>query len=284
MAKKKKKKGGLFKTLFFLLMIVGAFAAATHFYWDKVPRKYRDQFARNYKKVNVYVEGLDIQMPDLEKLKSKVPKFDFLEDKPEPPKQSPFVLEELPPTPAETRAEARKLAQKKAAKVVKAQRGERLYYIRVGQCIFKSCVSDLTVAVKRLGMPYKVVKKYNRETHFELISANSYRSDIAYSKLEKLERYNKMNFTASMIEAKNSEFRITYGNFNKKDRAIQLMAYLRVLHPDISTRFVIETRAHKYSSTAVYTGPFTSLFNAKNAATALRGQSAFDEAKITTKL
>ncbi|MDX2471105.1 MAG: SPOR domain-containing protein [SAR324 cluster bacterium] len=284
MAKKKKKKGGFFKFLFFLLLITGTAAAATHFYWDKVPRKYRDQFARNYKKVDVYVKALDIQVPDIDELKSKIPKFDFLENKKEKLKTNTLVLEELPPTRSEIKAEAKKVAARKAARIIRPQQGERLYYIRVGQCIFKTCIKDLTRAVKRLGMPYKITKKNNKETHFELISANSYREDIAYAKLEKLEKYNKMNFTASMAGLKNGEFRITFGSFPVRDRAVQLGAYLRQLHSDINLRFIIEPRTHWYRSTAVYTGPFTSLFNAKNAASALRRQETFDEAKITTKL
>ena len=284
MAKGKKKKGGLLKLLVLLILIIGGLAAASHFYWDKVPRKYRDKFARNYAKVSSQVKALDIQVPDLKEIKAKLPEFDFLKSKEKKiqiPKER-FALEELPPLPkVKTKQQLR--AEAKTA-LPKAQKGERLYYVQVGQCIYSTCVRKLTKSVKRLGMPYKVKKKRNKETQFELISANSYRDDIAYAKLEKLERYNKMNFTPSLATAKGGQYRITFGQFAKRDQALQLSAYIRQLHLDINLGFVIVPKLQSYSTTAIYTGPFTSLFNAKNAAQALRGQEDFFDIKITHKL
>ena len=98
--------------------------------------------------------------------------------------------------------------------------------------------------------------------------------------MEQLEYHNKMKINPSSFKVKGG-YRITFGTFPVKDRAVQMQGYTHQLVPQTDIRFSIHPRTEVFATTSVFTGPFTSHFNANSAAEVLAREAQFQETTVT---
>ena len=267
MPARKKKKTGILKSIFWLMILVIGFTGIVWANWEKIPKKYRNQFARNTVVLRAQLEEInwrDYKLPDFEIPDFELPSFDFFKkEKPKP------QFRPLPPKPS--------------SQGDVPLPGETLHYVRVGSCLFAECTGNYKNLLKDMGMNAKVILKQQKSRFYDVVSADYFLPSLIEQKLAIVKRYNMTHFRP-FIEKKGKNQIISFGSFPQKEKADKLERYLAQLYTDTNVRFQVTGVSKKYQVTKIYAGPFTSQENAQAAHRRLRRKAGLKDSFVTNQL
>jgi len=250
---KSSKKGCFFWVIIFL-----GLSTAGYYKWDTV-----GSYVPQVDGLQSSVQGLWGQMF------SETEEDEVLEED----STSQAILEVEPPVMAPV---------KKKAPVMIAQRGERLQYVRVGNCLTAECRTQLVGEVELMGLPslVKVVKK--RTTYYELVSKQMYSRTKGEAKALSIERHGPAAPPA-VLRRKGNRWQVSLGEFPQKRQGVYMKSYIAQLYPDVDLPMVLKPHRRSLAVDYVYAGPFTSRFNAERVVELLRDRRFIQETFMTAK-
>jgi len=165
------------------------------------------------------------------------------------PKAAPRVI--LPPPAPPTPEETVKKPPLNAPPVAGKQ-----YYLKVGSCLYQSCLNDFIRRMKAHKLPVVLQEQIQQTTYFELISDVNFSKKRAEEKLRLLHKYNETIGFPFLAEVQNHRYVISFGQFPKKSTAIQMKSHLQRLYPQIRMRFTLVPRRDQVTITALLAGPY----------------------------
>jgi len=251
-AVKSSKKGCFFWVLVFLVLSAGGF-----YKWDLV-QSYVPQLDQLGAKVQgLWGESSSDDEPQEESLTG------------EPQDTGSFAVEPLMPP------------QVKRSKPVRKQRNQNLQYVRVGNCLSVECRVQLVGEVESLGLPSMVKPVKKRTLYYELVSKSLYTRTVGESKVLDIERH-ALSAAPAALRASGKRWQISLGEFPERRQAVYMKSYLAQLYPDVDIAMVLKPRRRSLAVEYIYSGPFTSKFNAEQVVELLRNRRFIQETVVTT--
>ncbi len=172
--------------------------------------------------------------------------------------------------PSKKIASERKLAGK---------RSER-YYLKLGDCMFGSCVRELADMLRRMKQPVYKKKLTGTTQYFEVVSVSSYDKDRAKEKVLLLQRYAKPVGMPYLIDGR-SRYWISYGQYPDRMNAVTTVSYLRQFSFDTMMSFHLVPRVSRYEMTRIFAGPYFRRGSAENLKRKLERRSRYRRMTVT---
>ncbi len=166
---------------------------------------------------------------------------------------------------------------------VKTPRSGKRFYVKVGSCLYMECQENFTRGIKQNKFSVYKTKTRKQTQYFELISSSGYNRERANEKQKLLRKYNVRLQPYIIPSGGTGSYRISFGSFPDKNKALEMKSYLAQMFPQINMVFGLETRKNSYDITNIYAGPFSSDKKAQKARINLRKNSNFLDAFVTTK-